>query len=237
MIRFLVRWAFRLFVLAVVLGVALVLLKDVLAKSLLEARIRSQTGLEVRIGKLEVGLLSPSLTLETVRLYNAPEFGGSPFLDIPDLHVLYDPAALLQRRLHLQLLRLSLAEVNIVESKNGRTNLVLGLTDLEPVPALAPTEREMIFGLQFAGIETLNLTFGKITYSSLRRPGRQTEAKIGLKNEIFTGINSLPQLHQILMNALFRNGITISTEGGADRGNAGPKPREAARPAVKSKPR
>lgn len=233
MIKFLVRWAFRFFVLAVVLGVALVLLKDALVKSVIEARIRTQTGMDVKLGRVDVGLLSPSLTMENARLYNAPEFGGAPLLDIPELHLVYNPGALLLRRLHLRLLRLSIAEVGIVEGKNGLTNLTLALDEL----ALAPTsptaaEPSSVLGLEFAGIDTLNLTFDKITYRSLRHPGRAAEVKVGLKNEIVTGIKSMAELRPILARAFVRNGITISPGAGSNRpppGRAAPANRPKAR--------
>ncbi len=85
--RFLVRWTFRLVILAAVLAVALILSKDALLKSLAETQIRAQTGMDVRIGKLELGLFSPTLNVEDFKLYNPAEFGGSPLLDVPDLHV------------------------------------------------------------------------------------------------------------------------------------------------------
>src|SRR5262245_22829621 len=104
--RFLIRWAIRLFIIFIVFLVALVLLKDTLFKALLEYRVRARTGLDVRIGRLEVGLSSPRLVMEDFKLYNSAEFGGSPLVEIPELRMEYDPTALATCRLHLRLLRL-----------------------------------------------------------------------------------------------------------------------------------
>ncbi|MFO1501054.1 MAG: hypothetical protein U1G07_22135 [Verrucomicrobiota bacterium] len=233
MIKFVVRWAFRFLVLALLLIVAVILLKDILAKSLLEQRIRTQTGMEVKIGKLELGLLSPTITLDDLKLYNPPEFGGSPFLVIPDLHLVYYRGALARQRLHLKLLRAVVTEINVVEAKDGRTNLVLSLDDWSPAgtghQARPP---EHILGYAFGGIDVLNLTLGKLTYSSLRHPGKSTAAEIGLKNEVILGVQSISDLQRILMKALFRNGITIYT---SDPDAA--KPRAVTRPLQRPKGR
>ena len=119
MLKFVGRWLFRLTIVAIVLVVALLLLKDTIFKSVAEYSIRSQSGLDVRIGKLEVGLLSPTVTVENFRLYNPPEFGGGVFLDIPEVHVEYDAAAMQNQKLKFKLIRFNLAELNLVESKTG----------------------------------------------------------------------------------------------------------------------
>jgi hypothetical protein len=207
--RFLVRWAFRFFILLLVVTIAIVLLKDMLLKAFTEHCIRSQTGMDVKIGKFEVGLFSPTLTIENLTLYNPAEFGGSPFLDVSDLYLECDARALATRQLHLRLVRLSLTELNIVEGKDGRTNLVLSLDGLN-----APSngaQRESILGLEFKGIDTLNLSLGTVRYTSLRRPGKGTEIKLRLKNEVITNVRSITDLNHLLMKVLLRNGITIVT--------------------------
>ena len=110
------RWVFRLFVLSIVLVVALVLLKDTLVKAIAERQIRAQTGMDVKIGKFELGLLSPTLSIEDFKIYNTAEFGGSPFLVMPELHVECEGSDLMAHRLHLKLVRFNLAEINIVQN-------------------------------------------------------------------------------------------------------------------------
>ncbi|HOC01832.1 MAG TPA: hypothetical protein PKM43_24165, partial [Verrucomicrobiota bacterium] len=117
--RFVFRWLFRLLVVGLVLSIGVVLLKDLLLKELLVNHIERETGLETRIGRIEVGILSPRFTVENLRLYNPPEFGGSVFLHVAECHVEYDRLALLQRRVHLRLFRLNLAEASVVEDVAG----------------------------------------------------------------------------------------------------------------------
>lgn len=209
--RFLFRWAFRLFLVIVILVVALVLLKDTLLKSYLESRVRAETGMDVKIGKLEVGLFSPTLTIEDFKLYNAAEFGGSPLLDVPEFHLECDAAALASQRLRAKLVRAHVRELNIVESQTGRTNVNNWMAGLEQL-ASENGPGKTINGTQFAGIDTLNLTLGKIKYSSLKRPGKFSEVDLGLKNQIFTNVQSFADLYSLLVKILFQKGISISSQ-------------------------
>ncbi len=68
-----------------------------------------------------------------------------------------------------------------MEGRDGRTNLVLSLDDLESAPRRGEVNAASIFGFAFSGVETLNLTLGKARYTSLRRPGKATEVQLGLK--------------------------------------------------------
>src|SRR5258708_17164575 len=108
------RWAFRLLILLVVLLVAAVLLMDTIVRAVAENALRRQTGLDVKIGKFEVGLLNPKVTIENLVIYNSAEFGGSPLIDMPELHVEYDRDALFANKLHFKLVRFNLAQLNIV---------------------------------------------------------------------------------------------------------------------------
>ncbi|MBI4658052.1 MAG: hypothetical protein HY735_04235, partial [Verrucomicrobia bacterium] len=199
--RFLFRWAFRLFLVAVVLVVALVLLKDTLLKSFTEHRIRSQTGLDVKIDRLRAGLFSPTLTLENLKLYNTAEFGGSLLLDLPELHLECDRSALAWRKLHFKLIRLHLNELNVVASQDGRTNIVGFVSELQRWSSTSDGDRAAR-NFEFAGIDVLNLTLGKVRYSNLKQPGKNLEAQFGLKNEILTHIRTLPDLCNLIMNIL-----------------------------------
>jgi uncharacterized protein involved in outer membrane biogenesis len=211
--KFLIRWAIRLFIISIVLVVALVLLKDTLLKALTEYQLRSQTGLDVKIGRFEVGLSSPRLTVENLRLYNSAEFGGSALVDIPELHLECDPSALALGRLHLKLLRLHLSEVNIVESKDGRTNIMVLMERMQEKNGRRSSDTNRVMGVGFQGIDTLNLTVGKVKYSSLRKPSSNMEIDVGLKNEVLMNVKSFQDLSALLLKVMFRKGINIFSRG------------------------
>jgi hypothetical protein len=127
--KWLFKWLFRLFLLAVVLIVILLLSLNSILRVYVEHRIRAQTGMDAEIGKFSVGLTEPTVTIQNFKLYNPPDFGGTPFLDIREIHVEYDRAALARHELHLTLLRFNLGELDIVKNEAGRTNIFsLGVT-------------------------------------------------------------------------------------------------------------
>ena len=192
----------------VVLIIALVLLKDALAKSWAQHRIRAETGMETKIGKVELGLFSPTLTIENLKIYNPAEFGGAPWVDVPEMHLEWETAALARQRLHFKLVRLTLNEINIVEGRDGRTNVTGVLGELERLISTNTAAKSVSW--KFAGIDTLNLTAGKLLYSSLKH-SRQSEVKLGLKNEIISDVRSWSDLSGRLVTLLLNRGITFSS--------------------------
>ncbi len=199
--KWLFKWIFRLILLLVVLVVVLLLSLDSILKAFAERRIRAQTGMDVRIGKLSVGILSPFVTIEDFKLYNTAEFGGTPFLDIRELHAEYDPAALAQRKLHVTLLRLNLAELDIVKNEAGRTNIV-GLP-AKPPPGIAAKKP---MELQFTGIDVLNLSLGKARFIDLKNPRRNRELNFGVQNQIFKNVKTAEDLYGVFFLIWMRNG-------------------------------
>jgi hypothetical protein len=178
--------------LLLVLAIALLLLKDAILKSWLESQIRSKAGLDATIGRIELGLFTPTVTLENMIVHNKAEHGGGIMLKMPELRLEYDRKLLSSQKLHLRLLRINIEEVDVVVNEAGISNL----DTLQAAVALAlKGTRE----LEFAGIDTLNLTFGKVVYTSLKPPKQVQEQKIGITNEIITGIKTSQDLQQKIL--------------------------------------
>src|SRR5207244_12920932 len=108
------KWFFRLILVLVLLAVLLVLFLDPIAKALAERQIREQTGLGVKIGKVSIGLRSPTLALENFKLVNSPAFGGSTFIDAPELQAQYDMQELRVKKVRLSRLRMHLGQLDNV---------------------------------------------------------------------------------------------------------------------------
>src|ERR1700721_4797967 len=134
MIKWIFKWLLRLFILAVVLVVIFFLSLNSSLRVLIEHNIRKQTGMDAEIGRFQLGLAEPTITIENLKIYNPPSFGGTPFLVIPEIHVEYDRTALAPRELHFTLVRFNLGELDIVKNAQGQTNIFsLGLA-LPPQP-------------------------------------------------------------------------------------------------------
>jgi hypothetical protein len=204
MIKFIFRWAFRFLILAIVLVVALVLLKDQILKNVAETQIRKSTGMDVKIGALHVSLTEPVFNLENFTLYNTAEFGGGTFIDIPDLHLEFYPDAR-KRELRFKLVRMNVRELNIVENLQGQTNITSIAGALEKLQSDHTNSNEAVF----KGIDTLNLSVGKIRYINMRMPKRSQEMNLALQNEIVQNVRSWDDMAGILFKVLLRAGIAI----------------------------
>jgi uncharacterized protein involved in outer membrane biogenesis len=217
MIRWLLRWLFRLLILLVVLVVAAILLLDTIAREITEYRLQQQTGLEVRIGRMRVGLLEPRLTIENLVIYNSAGFGGSPLLDAPELHVECDRNPFFHPGFHFKLVRINLARLNLVEDAKGRKNLdelwkqlkKPGITRTSPSVAKAPSNSTN----GFPRIDTLNLSLGRATYVSLKNPGKVDELSLDVRNQIYTDVNSEKQMQGILFVILLSRQNLLGGDG------------------------
>jgi uncharacterized protein involved in outer membrane biogenesis len=218
-VRALFRLAFRLVILLVLLLVAGVLLRNPIVRELAQYRLSRQTGLEVTIGSLDIGLLSPRVTIENLVIYNSADFGGSPLVELPELHLEYDRDALFSRQLHFRLIRLNFARGTVVEDKAGRLNLEVLQRQLAGTAGSGGsggTNRTQSAAYKFLGVDTLNLTLGHVDFLSMKTPARVDTLNIGLHNRVLTGIKSGADLEGVYLWILLRNGIDIISK---DTGN------------------
>lgn len=208
------KWAFRLAILAVILVVGFFLSLDSLLKQWVQHEIRAQTGMDVSIGRFSFGLISPVIAIEDFRLYNTAEFGGTPFLDIHELHVEYDREAMAHRELHVTLLRLNLTELNVVKNDSGGTNLmVLQSASTGAKSARAPK-------LEFKGIDVMNLSVGKMRFTDLKKRSHDREYFVNLHDQVFNKIKTPGDLYGVLIVLWLRSGGGLGWDVRA--GAAGP---------------
>jgi uncharacterized protein involved in outer membrane biogenesis len=183
--RWVVRLVLGLIVLIVVAAVVMLLLLDTLAKEVIVNRLRSRTGMDAKVGSVHVGLLSPTLSIENVKLYNTADFGGSLCLDMPELHLQYDTSALRGGRLHLTLLRLNIAELSLVVDKRNRMNF----DTLKRKTNESNDHKTSVEKLKFTGIDVMNVTLGKFHTTNLAS-GRSEEMDFGIKNRVLRNVKT-----------------------------------------------
>src|SRR3954464_3083520 len=156
--KWLFKWTLRLVFLAVVAVVLLLVFKNTILRMVAEHQIRAETGMDVKIGRFSSSLFSPVVTIENLKLYNTPEFGGAEFLNIPELHIEFDADALAAQRLRVKLVRFNLSELDVVKNKAGETNIVTMMARM-PKGKLAPHGIH-VGGkkFEFESIDVLNLS-------------------------------------------------------------------------------
>jgi uncharacterized protein involved in outer membrane biogenesis len=193
--KWLFKWLFRLFLLAVVLIVILLLSLNSILRVWVEHRIRAQTGMDAEIGRFSLSLTEPTVTIQNLKLYNPPSFGGTLFLDIPEIHVEYDPLALSKRQFHITLLRFNLGELDIVKNEAGRTNIFSMATAVaKKTGGDSATEFTRQTGLEFTGIDVLNVSVGTAKFIDLKDQRQNREQKIGIENCVMKNVKSRTDL-------------------------------------------
>jgi len=200
------KWVFRLVLALVIILALLVLFRDNIAKAAVARQIRNETGMAVTIGRVNIGISSPTVTIQNFILMNTADFGESRFLDVPEVHAEYDRAGLFSGKVHLKLLRFNLGEIHVVQNKDGKTNL----------QALAERKkrRKPVDGsggplTEFQGIDTLNLSLGRFIYTSYKTPANDQEIWVGVKNEIIKGVKSAKDLEPLFARIALERGARI----------------------------
>lgn len=207
MITFIFKWLLRLFLLAVVLLVIFVLSLDTILRVVIKSRIRAQTGMNAEIGKFTLGLVEPTITIKDFKLFNPPSFGGTPFLDIKEIHVEYDRAALAKSELRITLLRFNLAELAIVKNQAGQTN-IFSITTLPSVKPSGNSGKSFTkqTGLEFTGIDVLNVSIGKAQFIDLQDQHNNREQVIGIENCVMKDVKQPTDLGGLALLVALRSG-------------------------------
>ncbi len=170
------------------------------------------------------GLLDPTITIKDFKLFNPPSFGGTQFLDIPEIHVEYDRAALASRELHVTLLRFNLGELDIVKNEAGRTN-IFSIAALPSVKKPGSGEKSFAkeTGYAFTGIDVLNVSVGTAKYIDLKDRKNNREQKIGIENCVMKNVKTPTDLAGLAMLIALRGGDFFGSL--IDNKAAGGKPR------------
>ena len=207
----LLKWFFGAVLLLVLLAAVFLLSLDPILKAIAENRIRAQTGMDAEIGKFHFGILEPVVTIRDFKIFNPPAFGGTPFLNIPEIHVEYDRDALAKNQIHLTLVRFNLGELDIVKNEAGQTNIFsLGVT--LPKPGAKESggaglkEFKQRTGLDFAGVDALNVSVGTAKFIDLKDPRNNREQKIGIDNLVMKNVKSRADLAGLAVLVALRSG-------------------------------
>ena len=206
-------WFFRIlwWLTFVIIFVVIVVLvnRDLIVKQLAERQIRAATGLEPEIGDFSFGVLEPKVTLNNFRLFNTAEFGGTLFLEVPELHIEYDRAALRRHELHITLMRVNLHEVDVVKNAAGVTNLMSFINTLVPQKTGGGRMVAPINDRKFTGIDLLNLSVGTVKFVDLKDQRRNRMVTIGIQNQIYTNVVSPANLPGLSGQLWLRGGHTV----------------------------
>jgi len=182
------RWALRGFIAFSVLMLVVLLCRNPLLRAFTEYRIHDATGLRAEIGELRTSLSFSTTTVRDFKILNLPEFGPSSLLVAPEIYLELDPQPTASGRIRFKEARVHLAEFNAVRGRDGRLNLEAAGHAIRE--RLRRRRRMRLIDADFAGIDRLYVTLGRLNFVDLSQPERNRTFDLGITNELVTTIQS-----------------------------------------------
>ncbi|MGE5197792.1 MAG: hypothetical protein ACM3IL_04735 [Deltaproteobacteria bacterium] len=185
----------------IVLVIALIAGRNFIVKAAVNKGIKAATGLDVQVERINIGLLSSTIEIVSLKVYNPSGFTDRLMADTPLIYVDYDLGGLLKSRVHLNKVKIDIKELLVVLNEQGKLNFN-SLALLMPKPSGSkPPEVK---------IDELALKIEKVGYKSyLPAIGTKTgEFNPGI-DETFTNVtNPSVVAGDILKKILSRVGMS-----------------------------
>jgi hypothetical protein len=193
-----------------------------------EKEIRDLYGLEAEIGDLSLGVSEPKLTFNNFKLYNTTEFGGTPLLDIPEMHVEYDRSALWHHQVHITFLRLNVNELDVVKNGAGVTN-IFSMANLftEEKPRGGGEQFAPLDGRSLTAIDTLNISIATVKFIDLKDQKHNHTLNLHLQNLVLSNVKSPADLAGLESQIWAMGGYLVGLPQGPQKRPALPIPASA----------
>lgn len=201
--KWLFKWCFRLLLFLLISAGVIVLLRNVIAQQLLERRITEWTGHDALIGRIEIELSRPWVHIEKLRLYQPRELEARAALEATEIHVAYDPHALLKFGVHLHTLDVRLKDVLFVRKERHSTQQIL----TERFRRGAASQRTPFSPLRFEGIDTLSLSLDTFKHLDYVQMARSQDVLVNVKNRTVTNLQSGANLEAFLRALAEEKGV------------------------------
>ena len=206
----------KIVIIVFVVLVALVLMRNLVVKSVIQGGVGIATGMPVSIKKLDINFKKTLVDIEELVVKNPMGFEGTTFIDIPKILIDIDLGAILKGKIHLKNVELNLKQLSVVKNKKGELNLdkVKALTEAKKESKEAPKKAEPAKKAELPPfqIDRLHLKVGEasyIDYSSGQKSEKDFKINIDQTYEDITNLNKLIAL--IVMKVMMKTSISQLT--------------------------
>ena len=209
--RRVLRWIIGIVAVLLLLLAAAILFRNPLLKTITCRNIKGNTGLEATMGGFDLDLGKSSLQITRFRIYNAAAFGGSIFLDIPEIFCEIDPRDTAQGKIRFKEVRFNLSEANVVRDTNGLTNIEALKKVMEKKTSVST--RPHTNGFEFGGIDKLVVTLGKLNFTDLQDAANSAQVDFGIQGETIKDIKSNEELESWAASLVLRMALQQAISG------------------------
>ena len=192
----------------VVIFAVLILLRDQLIKMAVVATAKQVAGVNVTIGSLKLSLISQSMQIKDLKVYNPDGFPTDKVMvDIPEIAVKVDVGSFFSNALHLPYMRLDLKEARIIKSKAGALN-VNSLKFAQPSgqakrgAGSSPSSAKEPGKEMKMQLDLVSLNIGTIyveDFTSGKEKPRLTVLKLNIHNSEYKNVTSPVELGSLVM--------------------------------------
>jgi hypothetical protein len=124
--------------------------------------------------------------------------------DVPELVVDLDAAKAADGKLHFRELKLNFSELNVVRNAAGRLNLDGVEKRIRERLHKRRKKHGEKFEFEFAGIERMELTMGRVSYTDLKHPYHTLALNLAVKDELVTDLKTEEDLEKWASSMVFR---------------------------------
>jgi len=178
-------WVLGLALGLLLLVLAIVVFRNPLLKIVTEFSLSDEIGMPVQVDGLNLGFTDASLQITGLKIVNRPEFGGSPFVDIPEIYFRVSGDSS-NRQFSFSEIRFHLAQINVVRNEAGEVNI----DTLKKTRRGKKKHRKKAPEFELGRIEKLVVTVGSINFIDLGHPERNQQIKVNIDHEVIKGIRS-----------------------------------------------
>jgi len=196
-------------VIAVVVIFVAALVKDLAIKVSVEKGVELVTGLKLKIGSINVGILKPVVHIKNLKLLNPRNFPDRTMIDMPEIYVRYNLPAIIGGKIHLPEVRIALKEFIVVKNSKGELNLD-SLKVVEAEKKGEAPSKEAAGKAPEIQIDSLTLSIGKAVYKDYSKGGEPVVREFNVDlNEKYTNVNDPYALASlIVVKALMNTSIS-----------------------------
>ena len=187
---------------ALVVIVAIILLKDVIIGGVINSVGSRIIGAPVKVGSFSWSVFGQKIRIRNLRIDNPEGFPKGPLIDITEVGLDYNVRSLMKGQLYFPYVNVNVKETNIIRNKDGKLN-VDGLKVAQKKESAAPV------GKSTAGkkndisltIDVLKLNIERTVYTDYTKSekGVTRVFDVGLRDKTFKNIKSVQQLVSVVL--------------------------------------
>jgi hypothetical protein len=199
------RKVLYLIVVLLILVVILHVGKNTVAKFAVTKSVKALTGLKMNIASMDVSIVNTSISMNGMKLFNAPEYSDRIMVYMPEIHVDYNLGSILKGKTHLKEVKIQVKELNVIKSKDKKLNIdALNIVKESKRPEKSYKEKKTE-----VMIEKLSLKIGEVMYKDFSLGSKPEVITYDVNlNETFHKITDLNQIGKlILVRALMNTNI------------------------------